>query len=643
MERFGFIRAAVASPRLQVANPEYNAVEHLRLIEMAAEKKAAIVVFPELSLTGYTCGDLFGQRLLLDTALRSLEMLLAKTAGLPVLSLVGLPLAVEDRLYNCAAVLFEGRVLGLVPKMHLPNYREYYEKRWFFPGSLYSPEEAILFGQKIPFGQLLFKSRNPGYTLGVEISEDLWMPIPPSSQLALGGANVIANLAASSEQVAKAASRRKLIEQQSARCVCAYLYAAAGVYESTTDMVFGGDCLIGENGQILASAERFSLKSHITYGDIDMEILQHDRQVHNSFADNGTKEKIRDIEFSYPAGFFTPGSILMREVSRNPFIPRDQATLEQRCEEIFRIQVAGLAKRMEHTGSKHAIIGVSGGLDSTLALLVSASTVRLLGLPPHRVLAVTMPGFGTSVETYSNALSLMQALEATVREIDIRQACAQHLQDIGHDPDRHDVTFENAQARERMQVLMDLANQEGGLVVGTGDLSELALGWSTYNGDHMSMYAVNSGIPKTLIRHLVCWAAENIFKHQAGEILARIVETPISPELLPLDGKGKITQKTEEVIGPYELHDFFLYYTLRHGMPPAKIAFLAEKSYEHIYTRAEIRKWLRVFYQRFFNSQFKRSCLPDGPKVGSVSLSPRSDWRMPSDAVVSQWLKEMEE
>lgn len=648
MKNYGFVRAAVASPKLKVANLYFNLEEHIKLINGAVENKAVLIVFPELSLTGYTCADLFHQNLLLDKSLEVLQALLDRTRNLPIVIMVGLPININDKLYNCAAVVYKGDVLGIAPKMYVPNYMEYYEKRWFSSGQAISCRlnEIELLNKKVPFGNLIFKCKDSSFSFGLEICEDLWMPIPPSSYLTVQGALIIANLSASNELVAKADYRKNLVAQQSARCVCAYLYASAGVHESTTDTVFGGDCLISENGQLLTSSERFSRESQLSYADIDMDILKHDRQINKSFADNCDFEKgenrARVVYYDFTEEVVISPNELTRNISQNPFVPQNMATVGERCREIFNIQVAGLAKRMEHTGSKHPVIGISGGLDSTLALLVVAKTMDVLGLPSNDAIAVTMPGFGTTDHTYGNALELMKQLKVTVREIDIRPACNQHFQDIGHNPQIYDITYENVQARERTQILMDIANKEGGFVVGTGDLSELALGWATYNGDHMSMYGVNSGIPKTLVRFLVEWAADNIFSESTKLLLHRISATPISPELLPPDKEGNIKQKTEDVIGPYILHDFFLFYMLRYGLAPKKILFLAQKAYDGVYTSEEIKTWLYGFYQRFFRSQFKRSCLPDGPKVGSINLSPRGDWRMPSDADAALWLSELE-
>lgn len=649
MSGFGYCKVAVASPKLKVANPQYNTTQIYSLLAEAENEQAAVIVFPELSLTGYTCGDLFRQKLLQDETLRALDKLLQDTANQQILILVGLPLLVNGQLYNCAAALQKGQILGVVPKKYVPNYKEFYEKRWFATGlaACGDVDEIELLGQKVPFGNLLFYSPQLSYKLGLEICEDLWAPIPPSSYLALSGANVIANLSASNELVAKTEYRRQLVSQQSASCSCAYLYASAGVHESTTDLVFSGDCLICENGITLATSRRFTRDNQLLFAEIDLQLLEYERQLNNSFGDNSAGERKqpqpRVIDVYYEHSYNPSVDSFKRYVAPNPFVPADPLTVAERCEEIINIQVAGLAKRLEHTGSKQAVIGVSGGLDSTLALLVITQTYDLLGLPRENILAVTMPGFGTTDQTYHNAVALMKSLGVCIREIEITKACLQHFADIGHDPAVHDLTYENVQARERTQIIMDLANKNQGLVIGTGDLSELALGWSTYNGDHMSMYNVNGSIPKTLVRFLVQWVADNVLEGETRQTLYRIIDTPISPELLPPGNSGEIQQKTEDLIGPYELHDFFLFYTLRFGMEPLKVQFLAEVAYQHKYSRVELRKWLKLFYRRFFNNQFKRSCLPDGPKVGSVSLSPRGDWRMPSDADATAWLQQLDE
>ncbi len=649
MSNYGFVKTAAASPRLRVADPEYNIVEMAGLIKDAEAREAAVLVFPELSVTGYTCADLFGQKLLLDKSLDCLANLLAATKNNRVLAVVGLPLLVEQKLYNCAVVIQYGRILGVVPKMYPANHNEFYENRWFTSGHAISKKrsEIQILDQTVPFGNLIFTSREPAFALGIEICEDLWAAVPVSSYQALNGAMLIANLSASNELVGKADYRRQLVAQQSARAICGYIYSAAGVHESTTDLVFGGDCIIAENGTILKTSRRFNRDSTVIYAEIDVERLSSERQINKTFPassefDAGSRI-YQMVKVIYHKPFQFRKTSFAREIPAYPFIPADPLTRDERCEEIFNIQVAGLAKRLEYTGNKHAVVGISGGLDSTLALLVTARTFDLLGIPRGNILAVTMPGFGTTELTYGNALQLMQAMRVGTREINIEPACRQHFQDIGQDAGVHDITFENAQARERTQILMDLANKINGLVVGTGDLSELALGWATYNGDHMSMYAVNCGVPKTLVRFLVKWIADHVVEGDIKEVLAGVLATPISPELIPPEAGGEIRQKTESVIGPYELHDFFLYYTVRHGMTPQKVLFLAGLAFRDKYGEEDIIKWLRVFYRRFFSQQFKRSCLPDGPKVGTISLSPRGDWRMPSDAEVNLWLSQLPE
>lgn len=648
MNEFGFIKVAAATPKIKVADPQYNITQIEKLISAANAKGAVVLVFPELCITGYTCGDLFGQKLLLDKSLDCLGQLLKNTKDTRLTALVGLPVIIADRLYNCAAVIQQGRILGLVPKMYLPNYKEFYEKRWFTSGFNLSAKisEVTILGQIVPFGNLLFKDAELGYVLGVEICEDLWSVVPPSSYLALNGANIIANLSASNDIVSKSDYRRQLVSQQSARSICGYVYSSAGVHESTTDVVFGGDCMVAENGSILKTAQRFNRDNSIIYADVDIARVTSERLGNKSFSDNYEMEsghrKYRTIDIHYDKPYDLYDVTFDRVIPAHPFIPNEQRARDERCQEIFNIQVAGLAKRLEHTNSKTVVIGISGGLDSTLALLVSAKAFELLDYPSSNIYAITMPGFGTTDITYSNAVQLMQSMRVNFNEIDIKPACIQHFMDIGHDVIFLNSTYENTQARERTQILMDMANRVNGLVIGTGDLSELALGWSTYNGDHMSMYAVNSGVPKTLVRFLVQWVADNAVEEKIREVLYSILDTPISPELLPPDPSGNIQQKTEDTIGPYELHDFFLYYAIRFGMPPQKVAFLARQSFADKYSIAEIKKWLRVFYKRFFTQQFKRSCLPDGPKVGTISLSPRGDWRMPSDAEVALWLEELE-
>lgn len=650
MKNYGFIKVASASPKLKVANTDYNISEIEKMMQKADKKGAAIIVFPELCITAYTCNDLFLQRKLLEKAESALFELLDKTKDLDILAVVGLPLSIDSRLYNCAAAIQRGRILGVVPKMFLPNYKEFYEKRWFTSGHEISKvvSEIKLYGRPVPFGHLIFRNEEYDITLGIEICEDLWAIIPPSSYLALSGANIIANLSASNELVAKAEYRRKLVEQQSARCISGYIYAGANLHESTTDLVFGSHCLIAENGIILAESKRFCREDPIIYAEIDVDRLCAERQYNKSFADDYDMEtdrrKYRFVEFDFNKKFSIDNAYNFdRKIDPYPFVPEDPSTVSSRCEEIFNIQTAGLAKRLEHTGSKRVVLGISGGLDSTLALLVTAKAFDLLNIPRKNIEAVTMPGFGTTNMTYQNALELMKSLDVNIREIDIKPACLQHMKDIGQDPNVHDVTYENLQARERTQILMDIANKVKGLVVGTGDLSELALGWATYNGDHMSMYGVNCSVPKTLVRFLVKWVAEHIAEERTQEVLYKIIDTPISPELLPPDEQGRIRQKTEDEVGPYELHDFFLFYAVRYGMAPRKILFLATVAFKDKYEPEIIKKWLKNFYHRFFTQQFKRSALPDGPKVGSISLSPRGDWRMPSDADSSIWVKDLED
>ena len=637
---FGFLRVAAAVPRVRVADCACNAERIEELIRRAAQRDAALVVFPELSVTGYTCADLFSQRLLLDEAGQALERLVAATADLPQVCAVGVPLVHGNSLYNTAVVFSRGRILGVVPKTHLPNYGEFYEARWFASGADVDTEIELC-GQTVPFSpRLLFGSGEAW--LGVELCEDLWVPNPPSSALALAGATLIANLSASDEMAGKHDYLRSLLRQQSARTVSAYVYSSAGFGESSTDLVFAGNGIVAENGVLLAESERFSFEPQLTLCEVDIERLTAWRRRTNTFgngvpASDGVYHRI-PVEF-VPCDCARDFS---RRIDPHPFIPADEGHMRERCEEIFNMQVSGLAQRVNHTGCRSAVIGISGGLDSTLALLVAVRTFDKLGISRREILGVTMPGFGTTGRTYNNALGLMQALGITLREVDIRPACEQHFRDIGLPVSDRSVTFENAQARERTQLLMDIANQNGGLVIGTGDLSELALGWATYNGDHMSMYGVNAGVPKTLVRHLVRWVAMSDADRAVSERLRDIIDTPISPELLPADEQGQIAQKTEDLVGPYELHDFFLYHFLRSGFRPAKLFFLAPQAFGEQYDAATVKRWLVTFLRRFFVQQFKRSALPDGPKIGSASLSPRGDWRMPSDASAARWIAEAE-
>ncbi|MEN6316952.1 MAG: NAD(+) synthase [Clostridiaceae bacterium] len=638
---YGFIKVAAAVPELKIADCIFNAEKIVEMLKEAEESGVQIVVFPELSLTAYTCGDLFQQQLLLQEAINGLRKVAESTRSFNVLAIVGMPLLVDNQLFNCAAVVQEGRILGIVPKTYIPGYKEFYEERWFASGNHAKISEAELFGERIPFGtDLLFEAKSQyNICFGVEICEDLWAPIPPSSYQAIAGAALIFNLSASNEIIGKYEYRRELVFQQSGKCIAGYIYTSSGVDESTTDVVYGGHALIAENGGLLKESERFLRKGHMVMSEIDVQKLQNDRIKDTSFMEGILTRSFRKISFNLNE---MQNELLTRHIEPQPFVPSNGNVRDVRCKEIFSIQTAGLARRMAHTGMKKAIVGISGGLDSTLALIVTAKTFDILDIPRENIIAVTMPGFGTTDTTYGNAVQLIRSIKAEFREINIKQACLQHFEDIGHDSSIHDVTYENVQARERMQIMMDIANKQSALVIGTGDLSELALGWCTYNGDHMSMYSVNCSIPKTLIKYLVRWAADNMTEKAAAEVLLRILDTPITPELLPPDKMGKIQQKTEDIIGPYELHDFFLYHTLRYGASPAKVLFLAEQAFKGSYDLNTIKSWLKIFYKRFFQQQFKRSCLPDGPKVGTISLSPRGDWRMPSDASAQMWLKELE-
>ena len=629
---FGFYRVAAAVPILRVADIGYNIDHIVRLIREADEAEASMVVFPELCVTGYTCGDLFQQCQLIDSVHRAIGTICSRTKNTRIISVVGAPLWFKGAFYNCALLIQRGKIKGIVPKSFIPNYNEFYEKRWFQTGAGVK-DSTISFGsEEVPFGTDLIFVVDHYFNIGVELCEDLWNVIPPSSYAAIAGATVLANLSASNELVAKATYRRDLVKTQSARCVSAYVYASAGVTESTTDVVYSGHALIAENGTVLNENERFQRKNHLICADVDVERLVKTRIMETSLSDNPS------LRFRYiHLGNSKSLSTLKRTIEPYPFVPHDPTIRNTRCHEIVQIQTAGLAKRLEHVTKESAIIGVSGGLDSTLALLVTCETFNLMGLPVKKIVAVTMPGFGTTKHTYENAVKLCRELGTDLREINIREACLKHFEDIGHDVSQKNITYENVQARERTQVLMNLANKEGGIVVGTADLSEIALGWSTYNGDHMSMYAVNCGVPKTLVRYLIQWIAERNGGNLRKNLFA-ILETPISPELLPKSSEGRIVQETEKIIGPFELHDFFLYHMIKYGASPKKIEFLAKIAFSGKYSVRELRKWLRVFIKRFFSQQFKRSCMPDGPKVGTISLSPRGDWRMPSDASGKAWL-----
>lgn len=631
----GFVKAAAASPDLKVADCTFNTQKIEEVMQEAYQQQVSLLVFPELCITGYTCSDLFLQESLHQAAWKSLLHLEAYSGGMKMVTVVGLPIAFEGSLYNAAAVLYNGEILGVVPKSYIPNYSEFYEARHFASGMPYTLLKIE--GREIPFGtDLLFCCRQiPEFRLGIEICEDLWVPLPPGTRLALAGATLLANLSASDEVVGKAQYRRELVKSQSARLICGYIYADAGEGESTTDMIFAGHNLISENGTMLAESRRF--ENGMITADLDLKRLMSER-IRTTTWQKKPDPSIHQIEFD-----MNPVSYkLTRKFEKHPFVPDDAGDRARRCEEIFTMQAVGLKKRLKHIGCKHAVIGISGGLDSTLALLVTVRAFDMLGLDRSDIIAVTMPCFGTTDRTYNNACELVRRLGAGFEEVNISEAVKLHFRDIGQDPERHDVTYENCQARERTQVIMDIANMNGGIVVGTGDLSELALGWATYNGDHMSMYAVNASIPKTLVRHLVRYAADTADSEELREILLDILDTPVSPELIP-PKDGVISQQTEDIVGPYELHDFFLYYMLRFGMPPAKIYRMALQTFDGDYSRETILKWLRTFYRRFFAQQFKRSCLPDGPKVGTVTVSPRGDWRMPSDASAAVWLKEIDE
>ena len=643
--KYGFVNVAAAVPTVKVADVEYNVQQIESIIAQAEGRGIEVIVFPELCLTGYTCQDLFREQILLDRAEEAVIMLLDFTRKLDIVSIVGTPLIINGLLYNCAVIIQGGSIMGIVPKTYLPNYGEFYEKRWFASAQDLNPADIFFAGSTIHVSAepQLFVTGD-GMKFGVEICEDVWAPIPPSNNLALAGADIIFNLSASDELIGKHAYLKSLLAQQSARTISGYVYASSGFGESTQDVVYGGNAMLFENGKLLVEGDRFSLQPQIQMCQIDIEKLRAERRENTTFinAQRGAHAIETALKHITPRDF-----VLTRDIDPHPFIPKD-SDMQASCEEILNIQVAGLVKRLYHINAQKAVIGISGGLDSTLALLVTVKAFDKLGIDRKGIIGITMPGFGTTDRTYSNALKLMQTLDVTIREISIAKAVTQHFEDIGQNPEVHDITYENSQARERTQILMDVANKENAIVVGTGDLSELALGWATYNGDHMSMYGVNAGVPKTLIRYLVSYVAGEM----ATETLLDIIDTPISPELIPADEQGKIKQKTEDLVGPYELHDFFIYYFLRYGFSPKKIFLLAQRAFctpspvsghEELYTEDVVKKWLTTFCRRFFTQQFKRSCLPDGPKVGSVSLSPRGDWRMPSDASYNIWLKECAE
>ena len=660
MNKIGLVRAAAVTPVLKVANPDFNTDEIIKCAIEAEKNGAGLILFPELCISGYSCGDLFYQEFLYSKSMEGLKKIAESTKKLSAVIVVGFYMRLENNLFNCAALIQEGKIKGIVPKMFLPNYKEFYEARWFASGIRICEriKSVRLFGCDTPFGHLIFEDEENEFKIGIEVCEDLWVPITPGSYLALNGAHIILNSSASNETVAKSDYRRNLVAMESAKNICGYVYASSGVHESTTDLVFGGHDLIAENGAIISESTLFERNSTIVYGEIDYQRIKFERSYGQNFEEStsafGSELNYTMIPLSPVRVLDAKKDTMKRIYQKNPFVPGDPATIDQRCKEIFSIQSAGLAKRLEHTHSKKTVLGISGGLDSTLALLVCAETFKLIGKDAKDIVAVTMPGFGTTGKTYNNAQTIMKLLGVNMLEIPIRDAVIQHFKDISHDPGKHDVTYENSQARERTQILMDIANKEGGIVVGTGDLSEVALGWSTYNGDHMSMYGVNGSVPKTLVKFVIKWVMDHRLSGSNEEkdfssnnellrqTLQDIMDTPISPELLPPDETGEIAQKTEDTVGPYILHDFFIYYTIRFGMSPKKLLYIAKVTFKDDYDEEFIKKWLIVFYRRFFSQQFKRSCIPDGPKVGSVSLSPRGDWRMPSDADPSEWLKELE-
>ncbi|MFR6113127.1 MAG: NAD(+) synthase [Anaerostipes sp.] len=629
----GFIKVAAATPKIKVADPAYNTEEILKIIDETEKNGASILVFSELTISGYTCGDLFLQQPLLTECKNQLLRIVKATENKSMLVVVGCPIVIKQKLYNCAVVISDGSILGIVPKTHLPNYSEFYELRHFTSGE--GLEEDLWFGEEFGYVNVavnqLFKCKEiPELVIACEICEDLWVPLPPSTYHAMAGATVICNPSASVETTTKESYRRSLVSNQSARLLAAYIYADAGEGESTQDVVYSGHHLICENGSVLAEAKRFT--NEIIYADIDVQKLAAERRKMTSFPGGKVGDYIEQT-FSLKI----KENKITRTFPKAPFVPDNQDERDKRCDEILSLQSMGLKKRLEHTNCKHAVVGISGGLDSTLAVLVTARAFDLLDIPRENLICVTMPCFGTTDRTYQNAVSLIKELGATLKEVRIEKAVRQHFADIGHDENNHDVTYENSQARERTQILMDMANQYNGMVIGTGDMSELALGWATYNGDHMSMYAVNCSVPKTLVRYLVLYYAETTENKKLSEVLMDVLDTPVSPELLP-PVDGVISQKTEDLVGPYELHDFFLYYMLRFGFPKAKLYRMAKQTFDGVYDDETIKKWLDKFYWRFFSQQFKRSCLPDGPKVGSVAVSPRGDLRMPSDASPTAWL-----
>lgn len=636
-KKFGYVRVAASVPELKVANVEFNTKEVIKEIKALDKEGVQIVTFPELCLTGYTCADLFSQDILITKSKEAIKELIDSTKLLDIISIIGAPIVCDNQLFNCGVVINKGKILGIVPKTYIPNYGEFYEKRWFSTSNTLTSKTINLFGKEVPIGiDLVFRDINDSkFTFGIEICEDLWSPKAPSVEAALNGATMIFNLSASNEVIGKAQYRRNLINMQSAKNVCAYIYSSSGVNESSTDLVFSGYAGISENGSMLVENERFNFKTNHIISDVDIQRLMNDRIKDISFMGIGAINNYRVIDIDLKDN----NNDLKRIYDAYPFVPSNEDKRAERCSEIIDIQACGLAKRIKHTGMKKCVIGISGGLDSTLAFLVVIEAYRKLGISFDNLIGVTMPGFGTTGRTYNNALTLMKNYGVTMREVSIKKASLQHFKDIGLEETDRSVTYENTQARERTQILMDIANKEGGLVIGTGDLSELALGWCTYNGDHMSMYAVNTSIPKTLVRYLVKYFADIEQNEECKKTILDILDTPISPELLPPSKDGKIEQQTESVVGPYILHDFFLYHFMRYGASPDKIKYIASKTFDGMYDEEIIDKWLKFFIKRFFNQQFKRSCLPDGPKVGTISVSPRGDLRMPSDADSSIWLE----
>lgn len=631
----GFVRVGAVVPKLKVADTEFNCNEIIKQIEIASNNKIQIAVFPELCVTGYTCQDLFEQDTLLEEAEKALNKILDYTNNLDIICIIGMPIKSENQLFNTAVVIQKGKILGIVPKTFIPNYGEFYEKRWFASSKNANKKEINILEQTVPFGiDLLFKDKeDKEICFGIEVCEDIWAVEPPSNKLALLGANIIFNLSASNEVIGKKEYRRDLVKMQSAKTISGYVYCSSGVNESTSDVVFSGESMIFENGSCLTNNQRFDFESNMIFTEIDTKRLANDRRKNISFMGNPVDLEYREIKINIPDNIEN----LTREYSKTPFVPEDKKKISEICEEILNIQSYGLAKRLLHTNINKTIIGISGGLDSALAFLVIIKAYEVLNLPKENIIAITMPGFGTTSRTHKNSIKLINEYGATFREINITKSSLQHFEDIGHDKKIKDITYENAQARERTKILMDIANEENGIVVGTGDLSELALGWCTYNGDHMSMYSVNASIPKTLVEYIIKWVADNS-KEEYKNIINDILDTPISPELLPPDENGNIEQKTEEQVGPYILHDFFLYHFLRYGAEPKKIYILACKTFKNDFKKEDIKHWLQVFIKRFFTQQFKRNCMPDGPKVGTVSLSPRGDLRMPSDASYNIWL-----